>query len=86
MKTNDTNTIIPVNYDASMYIRWLATEAMNASQTAKQLFNGYYNATNPAYSSLVMQINTYMEQVETDIAHIKEYMASLPIPTINNDK
>lgn len=36
MKTNDTNTIIPVNYDANMYIRWLATDAMNASQTAKK--------------------------------------------------
>jgi len=84
MKTNDTNNIIPVNYDANMYIRWLVTDAMNTSQTAKQLFNGYYNTTNPAYSSLVVQINTYIEQVETDIAKIKEYMASLP--TINNDK
>jgi len=80
MKTNDTNTIIPVNYDANMYIRWLATDAMNASQTAKQLFNGYYNTTNPAYSSLVVQINTYIEQVETDIAKIKEYLGYLPKP------
>ena len=81
MKTNDTNTIIPVNYDANMHIRWLATDAMNASQTAKQLFNGYYNTTNPAYSSLVTQVNTYIKQVETDIVNIREYMKSLPTPT-----
>jgi hypothetical protein len=78
MKTNDTNTIIPVNYDANMHIRWLATDAMNASQTAKQLFNGYYNTTNPAYSGLVEQINIYIEQVEVDIAKIKEYINGLP--------
>jgi hypothetical protein len=36
MKTNDTNTIIPVNYDAIMHLRWLATDAMNASLTIKQ--------------------------------------------------
>jgi hypothetical protein len=78
MKTKDTNTIIPVNYDAIMHLRWLATDAMNASQTAKQLFNGYYNTTNPAYSSLVTQVNTYIEQVETDIVNIKEYINDLP--------
>jgi len=78
MKTNDTNTIIPVNYDAIMQLRWLATDAMNASQTAKQLFNGYYNTTNPAYSSLVTQVNTYIEQVETDIVNIKQYINNLP--------
>lgn len=78
MKINDTKNIIPVNYDALMYIKWLSTDAMNTSQTARELFNGYYDTTNPSYSNLVAQINTYIDQVTIDITKIKEYMASLP--------
>lgn len=78
MKINDTKNIIPVNYDALMYIRWLATDSMNASQTARQLFNGYYDTTADTYPYLVGQINTYIDQVMIDITKIKEYLASLP--------
>lgn len=53
MKIKDINSIIPVNYDALMYIKWLSTDAMNTSQTARELFNGYYDTTNPSYSNLV---------------------------------
>ena len=78
MKTKDTNTIIPVNYDAIMHLRWLATDAMNASLTIKQLFNGYYDTSNPAYADLINQTNIYIAQVESDINAIKQYINSLP--------
>lgn len=78
MKIKNINNIIPVNYDALMYIRWLATDSMNASQTARELFSGYYDTTSSSYPNLVAQINTYIDQVTIDITKIKEYMASLP--------
>lgn len=78
MKTNDTNTIIPVNYEANMHIRWLATDAINASVSIRQLFNGYYDTSNPAYGDLINQTNIYIEQVESDINVIKQYINNLP--------
>ncbi|MEB3148505.1 MAG: hypothetical protein VKL60_05715 [Sphaerospermopsis sp.] len=80
MKTKDANNIIPINYDARMYIKWLATDAMNASQAARELYTGYYDTTQPTYSDLITQINTYLEQVTIDIVKIKEHMAKLPNP------
>ena len=80
MKTNKTNNtnIIPVNYDANMYLRWLVTDSINTSLTTRPLFTGNYDITNPAYSSLVAQINIYIGQVEIDIEKIKEYINDLP--------
>ena len=76
MKTNKTNNtnIILVNYDANMHLRWLVTDSINTSLTTRPLFTGNYDITNPAYSSLVEQVNIYIEQVEIDIAKIKEYI------------
>jgi hypothetical protein len=34
--------------------------------------------TNPAYPSLVEQVNIYIQQVEIDIAKIKDYINDLP--------
>ena len=78
MATKDINTFIPVNYDAIMYLRWLATDAINASVTIRQLFNGYYDTSNPSYSDLINQANIYIGQVESDINVIKQYINSLP--------
>ena len=78
MKTKDTNTIIPVNYDAIMHLRWLATDAINASVTIRQLFNGYYDISKFAYADLINQTNIYIGQVELDINVIKQYINNLP--------
>jgi hypothetical protein len=78
MKTKDINTLIPVNYDAIMHLRWLATDAVNASVTIRQLFNGYYDTSNPAYTDLINQTNIYIAQVESDINVIKQYINNLP--------
>lgn len=80
MKTNKTNNtnIIPVNYDANMHLRWLVTDSINTSLTTRPLFTGNYDITNPAYPSLVEQVNIYIQQVEIDIAKIKDYINDLP--------
>ena len=86
MKIKDSTGIIPVNYDALMYIKWLSTDSLNASQTARELFSGYYNSANTSYSDLITAVNNYIEQVTIDIAKIKQYMATLPPAPVQNDK
>jgi hypothetical protein len=53
-------------------------DSIIASLTTRPLFTGNYDITNPAYSGLVEQVNIYIEQVEVDIAKIKEYINGLP--------
>jgi hypothetical protein len=75
-----TNTITglanPVNPTDGVNKQYV--DSIIASLTTRPLFTGNYDITNPAYSGLVEQVNIYIEQVEVDIAKIKEYINGLP--------
>lgn len=75
--------MLPVNYPALEYVTWFMTDSQNVQNLANSIFRGGFNKDDPRFVELLNATNKSIQEIEDDIAKIKEFLAAY-IPSNNN--
>lgn len=80
-------TILPMNYEALEYVSWFMTDSQNVQNWAGNIFKGGIDNSDPRLIELLAAANKSIQETESDIVKIKEYLASyVPSVTKTIDK
>jgi len=74
------DVILPMNYEALEYISWFMTDSQNLQNWTSNIFRGGMNLSDPRLADLLAAANKSVVEVESDLAKIKEYLASITPP------
>lgn len=75
--------IKPMNPDAVNWLNWLITDVNSLHNWARQIFGSDIDLNNPKVMQLKNAAEVTLSEIDTDIAKIKEFLASY-IPPNNN--
>lgn len=74
------DTTLPMNYEALEYVSWFMTDSGNLQNWSSSIFRGGMNLNDPRLADLLAAANKSVVEVESDLAKIKEYLASITPP------
>lgn len=73
-------TPLPSNYEALEYISWFMTDSENLQNWSSAIFRGGFTTSDQRLVDLLTAANKSVVEVESDLAKIKEYLASITPP------
>jgi len=74
------NTLLAENYLALEHLAWFMSDTNNANNWAGTIFRGGFDKTDPKLISLKEAAEKALNEIEDDIAKLKEYLANYISP------